>query len=111
MHGDDLGRVAGGQGLLDPAASETVAGDAAGGCAGCAPGGAAGLEDGVCFFGGGCGIGGRDRLLFGPGRGGTFLRDGGELGGAGSGLDDVVDGVGGDAAAAPVVKSCASSGL
>ncbi|BBC28876.1 hypothetical protein SGFS_001670 [Streptomyces graminofaciens] len=42
MHDDGLGRVAGGQGLLDPVASEAVAGDApdrgAGGAAGGPPG-------------------------------------------------------------------------
>ncbi|MFF8193482.1 hypothetical protein ACF05L_22110 [Streptomyces bobili] len=43
MQGDHLGRVADGQGLLDPAGAEAVAGDEADGGAGRASGGAPGL--------------------------------------------------------------------
>ncbi|MFB1047360.1 hypothetical protein [Streptomyces chrestomyceticus] len=62
MGGDHLGRGAGGQGRLDPAAAQGVAGDAAHRPAGGPYPGPPDLEDGVGLLGGGR-LGGRRSLL------------------------------------------------
>lgn len=95
VQGDRLGRVASGQGLLDPAAPEAVGGDAAAARAGCASGAPPGLEDGAGLLGGGCRLGGLVRLLLGLGHGRELMGVGvGVSSAAGPGRGAQSDGMG-----------------